>query len=159
MSVLNMLLIGVLMHFVSGDKEFIAKLTTAKAVIQESMDEILQEWNVSLYPNFLKSASSSRHSFDYMKHKVRKIGTRTSRQLLALPEYELVFFLLKLFLVSNLLLFLLSSLDTTKSTSTWTASCRPPKLEESGWRVLLVPVSQQVTIRYLQHQPVSRLAY
>jgi hypothetical protein len=70
MAALWLLLIGVLFHAGAADQEFIAKLKNANVVIQESMDSILQEWNVSLYPNFLKSASASRHSFDYMKHKV-----------------------------------------------------------------------------------------
>jgi hypothetical protein len=51
------------------DKEFVEKLKSAQVIINQSMVSILQEWSVELYPNFLKSASTSKHSFDVMKHK------------------------------------------------------------------------------------------
>lgn len=52
------------------NEEFIAKMEAAKAATSDAIHNIRSEWQVDLYPNFLKSCSMHKSAWEFMKNKL-----------------------------------------------------------------------------------------
>jgi len=51
------------------NEEFVAKMEAAKTATSNAIHNIRSEWQVDLYPNFLKSCSMHKSAWDFMKNR------------------------------------------------------------------------------------------
>jgi len=77
--------VALLITFVSIalSNDFKDMLLNAEKVADSAMADLLKSWQVEKYPNFLKSCSMSKHSWDFMKlkfkHKILNAAVSSSK--------------------------------------------------------------------------------